>query len=142
MLGPGEGERHEARGSVMTFKALASTTSGRFSLMDRMLPPAGRMPPAHRHGDCEEAFLVIDGQVTFILDGDERTEGPGTFVLIPAGTAHTFGNGSKLESRVLVFHAPAMDGYFVELERLWAGPAPPSVDEERALMSRFGMEPA
>lgn len=85
---------------------------------------------------------MLEGKVTFILDGDERTEGAGTFVLIPAGTGHTFGNRSDLESRVLVLHAPAMDAYFAELERLWAGPAPPSVEEERALMSRHGMEPA
>jgi quercetin dioxygenase-like cupin family protein len=100
------------------------------------------MPPAHRHADCEEAFLVLEGLVTFILDGDERTEGTGTFVLIAAGTAHTFGNRSDPPSRVLVLHAPAMDRYFTELELLWAEPTPPSVEEERALMSRHGMEPA
>jgi quercetin dioxygenase-like cupin family protein len=142
ILRPGEGETFEARGSVMTFKALARTTAGRFSLMDRTLPPAGRMPPAHRHVDCEEAFLVLEGEVTFVVDGGEHTEGPGTFVLIPGGTGHTFGNRSEAPSRLLVLHAPAMDAYFAELERLWAGPTPPSVDEERALMGRHGMEPA
>lgn len=125
----------------MTFKALASTTSGRFSLMDRTLPPGGRMPPAHRHIDCDEAFLVLEGQVTFALDNNESTEGPGTFVLIPGRTAHTFGNCSEQPSRVLVLHAPAMDAYFAELERLWAHATLPSLDEERALMRRRGMEP-
>ncbi len=85
---------------------------------------------------------MLEGSVTFILGGDERTEDPGTFVLVPGGTGHTFGNRSEQPSRVLIIHSPAMDAYFAELERLWAGPAPPSADEERALMARFGMAPA
>ena len=38
-------------------------------------------------------------------------------------------------------HAPATDAYFVELEALWSGEAPPTPEEERALMARYGMEP-
>jgi hypothetical protein len=34
-----------------------------------------------------------------------------------------------------------MDAYFEELQALWSGAVPPSVDEERALMKRHGMEP-
>jgi len=41
-----------------------------------------------------------------------------------------------------VLHAPAMDAYFTELDALWSRPEPPAPDEERALMARFGMEPA
>jgi quercetin dioxygenase-like cupin family protein len=100
------------------------------------------MPPAHRHVDCGEAFFVLEGAVTFIPGGDERTEGPGTFVLVPGGTGHTCGNRSEQPSCVLIIHSPAMDAYFAELERLWAGPAPPSAGEGRALMARFSMVPA
>jgi hypothetical protein len=106
VLGQGQGVRYEARGSEMFFKALASNTSGRLSLMDRTLPPGGRMPPPHRHSGNEEAYFVLDGDITFILDG--RT----------------------------------LDGYFAELEQLWAGDEPPTPEQERALMSRHGMEPA
>ena len=133
VLGPGEGVRYEARGSEMFFKALASNTSGRLSLMDRTLPPGGRMPPPHRHAGNEEAYFVLDGDVTFVLDGRTTTRGPETFVLVPAGAGHTFGNTSD---------APALDGYFADLERLWAGDQPPSPEQERELMSRHGMEPA
>jgi mannose-6-phosphate isomerase-like protein (cupin superfamily) len=142
VLGPGEGVRHEARGSVMFFKALASNTSGRLSLMERTLPPGGRMPPAHRHSGNEEAYFVLDGDVTFVLDGSATTRGPETFVLVPAGAGHTFGNTSDAPARLLVIHSPALDGYFAELEQLWAGAEPPSPEQERALMSRHGMEPA
>jgi mannose-6-phosphate isomerase-like protein (cupin superfamily) len=131
-----------ARGSVMAFKAVAATTGGDFSLMERTLPAGGRRPPPHRHVNCTEAFFVLDGAVAFELDGTELTAGPGDFLLVPRGAGHTFGNGGDAQARLLVLHAPAMDAYFTELQRLWSGDQPPTPSEERALMSRFGMEPA
>jgi uncharacterized cupin superfamily protein len=110
--------------------------------MERTLPPDGRTPPPHRHSGNEEAYFVLDGDVTFILDGSMSTRGAETFVLVPAGAAHTFGNTSDAPARLLVIHAPALDGYFAELEQLWAGDEPPATEQERALMSRHGMEPA
>jgi mannose-6-phosphate isomerase-like protein (cupin superfamily) len=142
VFGPGEGHRQEARGSVMHFKARSATTNGRFSLMERTLPPGGRMPPPHLHVDCEEAYYVLNGAVTFVLGGTERTEGPETFLLVPGGTAHTFGNRSGEPARLLVLHSPALDGYFADLDALWSGSVPPTPEEERALMSRHGMQPA
>jgi quercetin dioxygenase-like cupin family protein len=126
----------------MAFKALSAQTGGDFSLMERTLPASGRRPPPHRHTNCAEAFFVLDGKVAFELDGAELTGGSGDFLLVPRGAAHTFGNGGSAEARLLVLHAPAMDGYFAELHELWSGETPPPVEAERALMERFGMKPA
>ena len=138
----GEGERHEARGSEMWFKATHATTNGRFSLMERTLPPGGRMPPAHRHSGNEEAYFVLDGVVEFRVAGEVFEGTSGTFVLVPSGEDHTFGNTSAEPARLLVLHAPALDRYFAELEQLWAGSQPPEREEELDLMRRHGMEPA
>ena len=143
VLGRGEGEkRYSARGSVMFFKALAELDGGDFSLMERTLPPAGRRPPPHRHTNCSEAYFVLDGRVSVVVEGEELTVGPEGFVLVPRGTAHTFGNAGDEEARLLVLHAPAMDAYFADLHALWNRDDIPSPEEERALMARFGMEPA
>jgi mannose-6-phosphate isomerase-like protein (cupin superfamily) len=143
VLGPGEGaRRYIARGSVMVFKALAEQDGGDFSLMERTLPPGGRRPPPHRHTNCSEAYFVLEGEVTVVVEGEERTVGPEGFVLIPRGTAHTFGNTGPAEARLLVIHAPAMDAYFAGLHELWNRGEAPAPDEERALMARFGMDPA
>jgi mannose-6-phosphate isomerase-like protein (cupin superfamily) len=139
LFGAGEGRRHEARGSVMFFKATADSTGGRFSLMERMLPPGGRMPPAHRHLNNDEGYFVLDGRVTLIVAGAEHVVDREAFALVPGGMAHTFGNTSSDPARVLVLHSPALDGYFAELESLWSRPTPPSVEEEQALMGRHGM---
>ena len=142
VLGPGEGEHHEARGSDMFFKATAASSLGRFSLMERTLPPGGRMPPPHVHPECTEAYFVLNGLVTFVLSGSEFARGPETFVLVPGGTGHTFGNRSAEPARLLVMHSPPLDGYFADLEALWHAAEPPTAEQERALMARHGMRPA
>ena len=141
VVGPGEGQRqYTARGSVMFFKAVAEQDGGDLSLMERTLPPGGRRPPPHRHVNCSEAYFVLNGLVSVVVEDEELTVGPEGFVLVPRGTAHTFGNAGEAEARLLVIHAPAMDAYFAGLHELWNRPEPPTPDEERALMARFGME--
>ncbi len=141
VVGRGEAQReYTARGSVMFFKAVAEQDGGDFSLMERTLPPGGRRPPPHRHTNCSEAYFGLDGLVSVIVEDRELTVGPEGFVLVPRGTAHTFGNGGTEPARLLVIHAPAMDAYFAGLHELWNRGEPPTPDEERALMRQFGME--
>jgi mannose-6-phosphate isomerase-like protein (cupin superfamily) len=125
----------------MLFKAVAALDDGDLSIMERTLPPGGRRPPPHRHTNCSEAYFVLDGHVSVTVEGEDLDVGPEGFVLVPRGTAHTFGNATDTEARLLVIHAPAMDAYFASLHELWHRDQPPSRDEERALMARFGMEP-
>lgn len=112
-------------------------------LVDRADVAARRAhAPPHRHTGNEEAYFVLDGVIEFRIDDAVFDGTDGTFVLVPAGGAHTFGNTIDAPARLLVLHAPALDGYFAELEQLWAEPAPPERDTESALMRRHGMEPA
>ena len=141
IVSTGKGKVVTARGSVMAFKAIAAQTDGDFSLMERTVPPRGRRPLPHRHVNCSEAFWVLDGTITFVVDGAEQRGGPDDFLLVPRGASHTFGNDGDEPARLLVMHAPAADAYFVELEALWSRETPPTPDEERALMARHGMEP-
>jgi mannose-6-phosphate isomerase-like protein (cupin superfamily) len=141
ILGRGEAEqRYTARGSVMFFKALADQDGADFSLMERTLPPGDRRPPPHRHTNCSEAYFVLDGLVAVTVEDEDLAVGPEGFVLVPRGTRHTFGNAAGREARLLVIHAPAMDAYFAGLHDLWNRDQAPSPDDERALMTRFGME--
>jgi mannose-6-phosphate isomerase-like protein (cupin superfamily) len=138
----GEGTLLSARGSAMFFKATHASTNGAFSLMERTLPPGARKPPPHIHTNCEEAFYVLDGEVEFAVGTEVVIGRRDSFVLVPGGVAHTFGNAGAAQARLLVIHAPAMDAYFEELQTLWSKENPPSRDEELALMQRHGMEPA
>jgi mannose-6-phosphate isomerase-like protein (cupin superfamily) len=142
IVSPGQGHLLSARGNVLAFKAVAAQTGGDFSLMERTVPAGARMPPAHRHVNCSEAFFVLDGIITFFVDGAKLTGTDGDFLLVPRGAGHTFGNTGTDAARLLVLHAPAADAYFEELHRLWAEESPPAPEVERELMSRYGMEPA
>jgi len=137
----GQGKVVTARGSVMAFKAIAAQTDADFSLMERTVPPRGRRPLPHRHVNCSEAFWVLDGTITFVLDGVPQQGRRDDFLLVPRGASHTFGNDGDEPARLLVLHAPAADAYFAELEALWSGETPPTPEQERALMARHGMEP-
>jgi quercetin dioxygenase-like cupin family protein len=44
----------------------------------------------HLHREIEESFYILDGRFTFTV-GEERIEAvPGTYLLVPRGTAHAF----------------------------------------------------
>lgn len=75
--------------ALWTFKIPSAATGGTFSLAEQLLPK-GSAPPLHRHTREDEAWIVLDGEVTFFLDDNEHRVGPGTYVFGPRNRAHTF----------------------------------------------------
>ncbi len=65
-----------ADGSLCTFLATGEDTDGAFSLVE-MIAPHGAEPPPHVHTAETECFYIVEGQVTFNLDGpaDRREAG-------------------------------------------------------------------
>jgi mannose-6-phosphate isomerase-like protein (cupin superfamily) len=53
--------------------------------------------------------------MTFLVDDDAVTAGPGTFVLVPPPVVHTFANRGDVAVRMLNIDAPA--GFDLRLER-------------------------
>jgi mannose-6-phosphate isomerase-like protein (cupin superfamily) len=137
----GEGMKVSARGSNMIFKAIADSTDGTFSLMERELPVSNRRPQPHTH-EGPEGFYVLEGSIEFIVGDQRRIGGPGFWALVPSGIPHTFGNVGDDPARLLIIHVPAADAYFVELQELWGKETPPTPEEERELMKRHGLKPA
>jgi len=72
--------------------------------------PVGFAPPMHIHHNDDEAFYVLDGELTLSTGA---TAGPGAFVFLPRGIAHTFVvSGGPL--RGLQITAPAGFERFVD----------------------------
>lgn len=44
--------------------------------------------PVHIHDHRDECFDVVEGEGTFLVDGEEIHAGPGSFLYIPAGVRH------------------------------------------------------
>jgi quercetin dioxygenase-like cupin family protein len=45
----------------------------------------------HTHSDHTDSFYVIEGEVEFLVDGEWRHGGPGTFFSAPRGVEHRQG---------------------------------------------------
>ena len=81
--------------------------SPRFNFSIITIQPGRGGPPSHVHEDEDDAFFILEGELTFVVSGEELRAPAGTFVLVPPGTEHTFANGGTAPVRMLNLHAPA-----------------------------------
>jgi mannose-6-phosphate isomerase-like protein (cupin superfamily) len=88
------------------FLALSDHTP-RFNLSIITMAPGRTGPEPHTHEDEDDAFLVLDDEMTFLLGEEELPAPAGTFVLVPPGVEHTFANRTERPVRMLNIHAPA-----------------------------------
>ena len=89
------------------FKAVSRETGGTLSAYEFAAPPSTAGPPLHLHRSWDEAFYVLEGEMTFLIDGSTHTAPAGSFVFIPRGTLHTFWNVSATPAKQLTFFTPA-----------------------------------
>ena len=106
LVRPDEGDALWFLGNLVTVKATGADTGGRATVVEFLNPP-GFAPPLHRHTLEDEMFLLLSGRATFFCDGQELAAGPGDFVLLPAGLAHTFLVGSAEPLRTLQITTPS-----------------------------------
>ncbi len=106
---PGEGRRV---GNVEFLARSADTP--RFNLSVITMQPRREGPEMHAHADEDDAFYVLEGELTFLLEEGDVVGGPGTFVLLPPGVRHTFANRGDVVARCVNVHAPA--GFDLRLE--------------------------
>lgn len=63
----------------------------------------GRGPNKHRH-PYEETFIILDGEIKAIVDGQTQTIGGAKIVIIPANTWHEFKNRSDKPLHMVNIH--------------------------------------
>jgi mannose-6-phosphate isomerase-like protein (cupin superfamily) len=68
---------------------------------------AGRELEQHIHADEDDAFYIVEGEMTFTFGDRSVPAPPGTFVLAPSGVKHGFRNDGAVPVRMLNIHAPA-----------------------------------
>ena len=77
--------------------ATAEQTGGAFGLIEHVIP-AGGESPWHVHHAEDEAFYVVEGQMTFLCGEQKVRAGAGTFVYGPREIPHGF-RGLRAPSR-------------------------------------------
>jgi len=98
---PGEGARV---GNVEFLARTADTPRFTCGIID--FGP-GRSLEAHAHPDEDDAFYILEGELTFVVGGEDVVAPAGTFVLVPPGVEHGFRNDGVVPVRILNIHAPA-----------------------------------
>jgi mannose-6-phosphate isomerase-like protein (cupin superfamily) len=98
---PGEGHRI---GNIEFLARTADTPRFTFAIIEIV---AGRVLEPHVHDEEDDAFLILEGELTFDLDEGPVAAGPGTFVLVQPGVRHGFSNRTSDPVRMLNIHAPA-----------------------------------
>jgi mannose-6-phosphate isomerase-like protein (cupin superfamily) len=98
---PGEGQRV---GNVEFLARTVDTPRFNFGIIEIA---AGRVLEAHVHQEEDDAFFIIEGELTFELPDGDVPAPAGTFVLVPPGVEHGFRNGGDTPVRMFNIHAPA-----------------------------------
>jgi quercetin dioxygenase-like cupin family protein len=100
-----------------------ANSEGRVAVMDNH--PGGAGPPLHYH-DFDEAFYVLEGELTFQLGAERLVRGPRELAFARRGVHHTFANLSGAPARTLIICTPAgFERYFQRMAAKQAGVEPP-----------------
>jgi mannose-6-phosphate isomerase-like protein (cupin superfamily) len=142
LLRPDEGRAVSVLGDRYTYKATGEQTGGAYGLVETAVPGGSSGPPPHVHHGEEEAFYVLDGELTVLIGDREVAAGAGTFALVPRGTVHTFSNRTDREARFLVIISPAgFERAFAEMaEAAPSADEPPDMARLLEIAARYNLE--
>jgi mannose-6-phosphate isomerase-like protein (cupin superfamily) len=101
VIPPGQGHR---LGNVEFLARTTDTPRFNFGIIE--IQP-GRVLEEHVHQEEDDAFYILEGEMTFVVEGEDMPAPPGTFVLVPPGVEHAFRNDGDVPVRMLNIHAPA-----------------------------------
>jgi len=101
-------------------------------VMEATYAQKGWLPPEHLHPTQAERFEVLEGTIRAVVDGEERTYGPGESFDVPAGAPHQMTADTPARLRWEVRPALRTAEFF---ERLYGNPPDPA-----ALLAEFDSE--
>ncbi|HWG41238.1 MAG TPA: quercetin 2,3-dioxygenase [Gemmataceae bacterium] len=144
---PPQGRTIAVVGDVYRFLATGDDTNGKYALFEALVGPGGG-PSPHVHSREEEGFYVLEGEITFTINGERVVATAGMFANMPVGTPHSFKNESNKPARMLISVAPAgLEKMFFEVSVPLAEGVttalPPTKEEIEKLLviaPRYGIE--
>lgn len=105
VLASGAGRPYPMGRISAVFKADGAETSNRYSISEWWLEPHTAGPGPHSHEE-DDVFYVLEGTMSFLVDGAWIDAERGAFVLVPGGTVHDFENRGSVRSGALNFSIP------------------------------------
>ena len=136
-----EGRTLRAFGHAIMVLLDGNQTGGKFTAFLNMTPPGGG-PGPHYHEHEDEWFYIIEGRVSFLLNGTWTDLFPGDCVYSPRGSVHGFKNNTDQPIRVFINIAPAgFEHFFAEAAEEWAKPEP-DMNRITAIAAKYGQHGA
>jgi quercetin dioxygenase-like cupin family protein len=100
-------------------------SGGAVAIAENTMPAGAPGPPLHSHA-FDEAFYVLDGELTFQLDDQVTAVGPGELIFAPRGVPHTLANLTESPARyLLVLTQPGFERELARRAANQAGVKPP-----------------
>ena len=145
-VGPDDGKSlPNPVGGRMVVKVRDEDTAGAYSIHDNTIPAGAPGPRPHIHRHHEEAFYVLEGELTVRVGPRTITAPAGSFVVVPRGIVHQPSNPGAQPTRFLLIFSPAgMNHFFEEAAEghipLQAAPTDTAILEElEAFTERYGL---
>ena len=115
----GDGERiRSPLGGDITFMVKGEQSDGELAAMEAV-NAVGEGPPLHYHGREHETVYILEGEFRWKLGDELSVAGPGSFVFIPRGLAHTWQVIGDRPGRMLITFSPAgMEAFFERLSSM------------------------
>jgi len=100
-------------------------SGGHVSVIENVLPAGAAGPYLHTH-HFDEAFYVLEGELTFRVEDELLTATAGDVAFAPRNVAHTLANRSDAPARYLLVCTPAgFERHFARIAARDEGVAPP-----------------
>ena len=134
-----QGRIVRAFGEEAEFLLEGTHTGGKFCSFIETTHPGGG-PPPHYHEREDEWFLILEGVVSFFVDGKWTDAGPGDTVFAPRNGVHAFRNQTDKPTRMLIHTAPAgFEHFFDEAATEFAKPGGPDMAAAIAIAGKHGI---
>lgn len=91
---------------VLGHRITTAVSTGNYDLVQIETPAHTPGPPPHVHQKYTEFFLVTEGEVEFLLNGERKVLKAGASVDIPPGSAHTYRNNGDQPCKMVNIHSP------------------------------------
>jgi quercetin dioxygenase-like cupin family protein len=134
-------------GELAIIHTSGKDTEGRYTMIELYATKEGE-PPWHVHHGVDEAFYILDGEMTVYVGNKAMKGKPGDVIFAPKDVPHTYTVDSPGHARVLLIFSPAGFEDFVRATSVLATshfPPPPEnvnidYDEVMKLAMQFGTE--
>jgi quercetin dioxygenase-like cupin family protein len=126
----------------------SASTGGAYSLIHFTASP-GFTTPYHLHHAEDEAFYVLDGEFTFICDGEKTVLGAGGYIFLPRRVPHGVRCTGDKDSHVLTLVIPGGEVGFVGMvlemavpakERVLSEPTAPDLERLKAVCAKNNID--